>query len=404
MMPKRPTPSNQKIDIEPAEGVAKAPCVIFAEIGPNPAPLIELIWALHRKRGMLVKRVIVLCTHSPKFTYLWRELTSAIKLLCTSCADIHLSLSEVTPHFLNDPPEVLSDQGVVQWDNQRRWQYFKLAIKEAESIGPETPVICGLVGGRRRSSSAMSVVFFQLLARQQDLCLDVRVSERAVEGARAGFYFPEQSTPLSLPHLQAKDVEVILDELQLPRFFELLDDSDRESYKTALSGTLNWSALSHPPPLLDLPNQELILGTATLKLTPTFSFYLALFCIFNTHIEDDGYMVPKLFGELRVKCLSEAVHRSLREVYQITYIQMKGQKPAQWPKALVKSDEQHEKSTFKKYTQSMASVRSKLTTLINEKMKSHPSLQGDPFINSGTHSILSGPLKRLELRMTDAGS
>ena len=403
-MPKRSKPSGERIEIEPAEGGVKAPCVIFAEIGPNPAPLIELIWALHRKRGMLVKRVIVLCTHSPKFTYLWRELTSAIKLLCTSCADIHLSPSEVTHHFLNDPPDALSDQGMVQWDNQRRWQYFKLAIKEAESLGPNTPLICGLVGGRRRSSSAMSVVFFQLLARQQDLCIDVRVSERAVEGARAGFYFPEQSTPLSLPHLQAKDVEVILDELQLPRFFELLDESDRESYKTALSGTLNWSALSHPPPILDLPNQELILGTATLKLTPTFSFYLALFCIFNTHIEDSGYMVPKLFGELRVKCQSGAVHRSLRELYQITCSQMKGQKPAHWPKALVESDQQYEKSTFEKYTQSIASLRSKLKNKIKETMEAHPSLQGDPFIDIGTRSVLSGPLRRLELRMTDADS
>ena len=31
--------------------------VIAADLGPNPAPLCELVWALHRQRGMRVRAI-----------------------------------------------------------------------------------------------------------------------------------------------------------------------------------------------------------------------------------------------------------------------------------------------------------------------------------------------------------
>ena len=57
-----------------------SPVTVFAALGPNPAPLVELIWALHRHRNKRVTKIFVVVDASGN-DQLQRELLDADRAL-----------------------------------------------------------------------------------------------------------------------------------------------------------------------------------------------------------------------------------------------------------------------------------------------------------------------------------
>ena len=239
-----------------AEGV-----VLFAPLGPNPAPLSELVWALFRQRDQRVEKAFVVA--DPKANYfLCMEFLNEGGAL----DQLHETLGkEILPH---DQVEILEaktakgedlenddDPALARAYHSLLWQGAKAAIKEAG----DRPVVFGLIAGRRRTMTAAQTMIFQLLARPQDACIDVRVSDSAVEGG-SGFFFPEQQSPLDpsvAGSVKAKDVDVILVDVAAPRLGSLLPKSALKTYDSALAAgqqaidrlspptiELDWNALT----------------------------------------------------------------------------------------------------------------------------------------------------------------
>lgn len=258
--------------------------LIVAELGPNPAPLAELIWALFRQRAMRVRAVFLLV--NPR-THAWfrREFLSrggaldqlrqvlGAELLPDDC--IHTEAVEDGGTLLRD-----DEHHTARW-NEARWRLYRRAIEAAG----ECPVIFGLIGGSHRTRAATTAVMFQLLARPQDRCLDVRVDNDAVKGG-TGFYFPEQpDRPLGVM-LQARgsrprhvviepaSVTVRLVPLELPRLRGLLPPQARDSWGEALSATQVALRQAERPRL----HIDLLAETATVNGTHLLPLSLSQLC------------------------------------------------------------------------------------------------------------------------------
>ncbi|MFT5586756.1 MAG: hypothetical protein ACI9VR_004358 [Cognaticolwellia sp.] len=70
----------------------------------------------------------------------------------------------------------------------------------------------------------LTTTVFTLLARPQDHCIDVRVSDPRMEGAKAGFFLPDRPGPCHDREIEIdpRQVEVLLVELRLPVLRSLL--------------------------------------------------------------------------------------------------------------------------------------------------------------------------------------
>jgi len=108
---------------------------------------------------------------------------------------------------------------------------------------------------------------FQLLARDQDRCLDVRLSDRRAEGG-TGFFFPQQRCRwLHLEDgsvLDATQISVLLVEVELPRLRGLLPPSARSDWQGALDATQNTLQKLHRPVVV----VDLCRGAATVNGLP----------------------------------------------------------------------------------------------------------------------------------------
>jgi CRISPR-associated protein (TIGR02584 family) len=154
------------------------------------------------------------------------------------------------------------------------------AACEALAVAGEHPVIFALAAGRRRTMTALVTTAFQMLARPQDECLDVRVSDRRAEGA-TGFYFPEQMRQsLSTREwmFEARDIEVDLVEVKLPRLRELIPGERLASYGDALLAAQSAIDEARPPRLvIDLPGGKVLVDGKLLPLSqPQLFWYAAL--------------------------------------------------------------------------------------------------------------------------------
>lgn len=236
-------------------------CVLLAELGANPAALVEALWALVRLRGMRVRGVFVL-TSTRGAVYLVAEVLRPGAVY----DDLRRCLGDAIPardalHVVVAPsPDELSPDASTAW-NEARWRNALTALRAAREA--DAVAVFALAGGRQRTSAALSTVMFQLLARPRDLLVDVRVGDRRVEGARAGFYFPEQSAQsLAVKDgpLLARDVAVHLVEVKVPRLRRLLAGRQLDTWADALAAGQVW--------LDDLPRVKLQLhvGRGTVHL------------------------------------------------------------------------------------------------------------------------------------------
>ena len=130
------------------------------------------------------------------------------------------------------------------------------AALAARQAAGERPLVFALAAGRRRTMTALVTTAFQMLARTQDACVDVRVSDRRVEGAK-GFYFPEQRRQrlaVGRDTVEANLVQVALVEARLPRLRDLIPEARLATYGGALAAAQ--SAIDEarlPRLLIDLP-------------------------------------------------------------------------------------------------------------------------------------------------------
>jgi CRISPR-associated protein (TIGR02584 family) len=279
--------------------------VLLAELGPNPAALTEALWALPRLHATRVTEVFVLTSRAGSAWFEREVLASSVYEQLVACLGDAVPGSQrlhvrVVPH-----DDELSPQDADAW-NEARWANATAALRAAG----ELPVVFALAGGRQRSSAALTTVMFQLLARPQDRLVDVRVGDRRVEGARAGFFFPEQARQLlhvGGESFLAQNVPVHLVDLRVPRLRRLIAGSEMHTWTDALAA--GQRAIEEVPSLalvLDLASARITLNGATVRFTESEFVWVAALVRARKEGVDDGWVRSAAFAGPR------AVLRAMR--------------------------------------------------------------------------------------------
>ena len=268
---------------------------LFAAIGPNPAPVSEAIWALYRQRGWCVVAAHLVMLERG-FTYLEREF-----LLPGGALD---QLRDVLPGILDRDAirttvatapsgRRISSAEEAQYVDQHRDAVWTSAVSCVGSAA-QRPVAFLLAGGRLRTTTAYAATVFQLLARDQDLLLDVRVSDRRVEGG-SGFFFPEQkyqSLSIQGELVVAGEVDVHLVEVPVPRLRRLVPQEALASFEGALASSQGlMEALAPPAVRIDLSTGQAFVGDLPLKLSDSRLLWFAALALQRIRDpEGDGWL------------------------------------------------------------------------------------------------------------------
>ena len=258
------------------------PCLLVGDLCPNPAPLAEAVWALARHHDLRVRAAFLL-TYERGARYLDREFLApggALDQLHGVLGATVLPRDAVHLHRAHDADGAALDDDsqpahALAW-NEARWRTALAALAAAG----DDPVTFALLGGRRRSMSAVDAVVFQMLARPQDRLVDVRVSDPRIEGG-GGFFFPEQRDRLVPGRdgalIDARSVAVHLVALPVPKLRRLLGERPPATYAEALARTD--VAVERTPPMLtlDLAARCARVGEHPLPLTARqFAWYATL--------------------------------------------------------------------------------------------------------------------------------
>lgn len=237
--------------------------VVTGDLGPNPAPVVELVWALHAHRGLRTTGLHLLTNdHAARW---FHELEDGLDQLERVVGWRPAIRVHEPPVETEDTPEQS-----VAW-NEARWDCAQEALAEAGT----RPVVFGLFAGRRRSMASGVTQIAQLLARPQDLLLDVRVSTKAVEGA-TGFYFPEQPEP-TWNGVDPAGVQMTLAELAVPRLRGRFPQG-----VTTWRAAMAWSGTPVPgeqPPTLEVQmgppgSPRLLVNGAPVAMSPALTTWV----------------------------------------------------------------------------------------------------------------------------------
>lgn len=259
---------------------APEPITVFAALGPNPASLVELIWALER-RGSNVRRAHVV-VDARAHHWLVREVLGRDGALAMLRASHPGCLPEgLEIHTVTTPEGELARDDADPADFRAYVDALWAAAITCLEERPGEPVVFGLCAGRRRSTTALMIAVYSLLARARDRCVDVRVSDMRAEGA-TGFFFPDQ--PLqqlrsrSGEPFVASAVEVHLVEMRLPKLRGLLRAPHLVSYDVAFrAGEAALLDTGHPEVTVDLRAGRLVVGAVPVALPPSqFLWYATL--------------------------------------------------------------------------------------------------------------------------------
>lgn len=263
---------------------------VFAPLGPNPAPLTELLWALVRQQDLRVISVDLVVAAEAAF-YLDDEVLGPTGAL----AQLREVLGEAIPsheHIHVHPADgrVVEDDLAPEDATRYRaavWDGARAALTRA---GP-APVIFGFIAGRRRTMTVLQAAVFQLLARAQDRAYDVRVSDSRVEGG-TGFFFPDQpQRHLNAPTwtVDARSVAVHLVPVELPRLGHLVPQSNLHSFEAALgAGQAAVDALTPPDVLVDLVEGELWVDGVRAALGQAHLVWFAMLAVARQR--DEGWV------------------------------------------------------------------------------------------------------------------
>jgi CRISPR-associated protein (TIGR02584 family) len=261
------------------------PTVVFATLGANPAPLLQLVWALHRKWDWSARDVSVV-VDARGMPYLhaealargaaWDDLRAALGASC-----LERDRVRVVPVYGEDGellPDDESPDDAARY-SEAAWRGARRAIE----LAGDDPVVFALVAGHRRTQHVAATVLFQLLARPQDRLVDVRLSERWAY-APGAFYFPEQASRgprlarSHAPNCDPADVDVHLVDVQAPRLRGLLRQRDLMTHASALrAGQVAIDALVGVRLLFDMEQGCARLGREVIVLSKTqFIWYATL--------------------------------------------------------------------------------------------------------------------------------
>lgn len=221
-----------------------SPTAIVAPLGPNPAALTELAWALVRQQDRTISAVHVVLESHEADMYFGGEMMpqgAAWEQLRGMVGDAVPSLEALHAHHARLPSgEVPVDShvpGVVRAMTEPLWQ----AAAAAQDAAPS--VVFALSGGRWRASTALITTVFQLCARPMDRLFEVRVSDEVATGG-TGFYFPEQPDGILMGvgkqqgrPFRPQDIEVLLDPVEVPRLRPLLGGRTFPSFRDALAAS-----------------------------------------------------------------------------------------------------------------------------------------------------------------------
>lgn len=272
--------------------------VLLAELGPNPAALAEALWALPRLHDTRVTDAFVLTSPAG---YAWFE----EEIVASTVYDqLQACLGDLVPAFerlhlrvaMSD--DELSPADADAW-NEARWANATAALRAAG----DRPVVFALAGGRQRTSASLTTVMYQLLARPQDRLVDVRVGDRRVEGARAGFFFPEQARQLLQSDGEsflARDVPVHLVDVRVPRLRRLLNGSDMSTWADALAA--GQRAVEEVPRLelaLDLRRRTITLNGHPAEFQQAEFVWITTLALARAHSVEDGWVLSGSIDALR---------------------------------------------------------------------------------------------------------
>jgi CRISPR-associated protein (TIGR02584 family) len=166
-----------------------------------------------------------------------------------------------------------------------------------ELTGRPEPVVFALGGSRRRAGTAAMTTVFSLLGRRRDACVEVRLDRRAAKGA-PGFFFPEQSKRrIALAGggtLDARDAEVHVEDVPLPRLRRALPDLNAGSFAQAVAlGQRHLDAQEPPELVVNLAEGSATIGGRELERGTARVLWLATLA--QARLEDpaaDGGWVP----------------------------------------------------------------------------------------------------------------
>lgn len=282
-------------------------CVVLAAPGGNPAPVAALVWALARQRGLRATRVSLVLYDSAQ-RYLEQELLGSAEPLAQLRAvlgDPGLAALELHTVTLasGEPLEDDLDPAAGLAFAELLWQ----AARSLQS-GTDLPVVFALLGGRRRSLTVELALAFQLLARPQDLLLDLRYRPKDAERPTTRFFFPDQLTPARVPSgrggpcLEAHQVELGLVDVPAPRLRLLLSDESLASFAGAIQAG-EAAAVDGPVPRLEIHvlQREVRLGHARVRCSRDQIVWLVHLATARLAREGEGWVeVDSTAGLARV--------------------------------------------------------------------------------------------------------
>ena len=247
-------------------------CVLIAAPGGNPAPVISLVWALHRQWDLRVSSAHLLLYRSAE-RYLNEELLGGMRPL----EQLRDQLGDPALAQLNLRPVQAPDGSLLEDDAApehaaRYVESLWSLVRQVQADQP-LPVVFGLVGGRRRTLTVDMAAVFQLLGRPQDRLVDLRLDPKYADDPTGGFFFPDQQSSCEVRDLRgrvhgASDVTVSLVEPRLPRLRRLLRERDLASFAHALEA--GEAALEHgslPRVVLDLRLRLLHVNDLSFRLS-----------------------------------------------------------------------------------------------------------------------------------------
>lgn len=193
--------------------------IVFAPTGGNASLLVTLAWKL-----WVARRWRVVAVHAPLLERgaMWAE----TELLAAGAAldQLHDVVGEaVMPRKSLFLPVVQGGDGLTVADEDTAeaalaYQEAVLRIaRQALRTAGDRRVVFALIAGRRRTMTVTATVVAQLLARRQDVVVDLRIRPEEA-GSPVGFFFPTQrEARFGARGLVASEVEVELVEVRLPR-------------------------------------------------------------------------------------------------------------------------------------------------------------------------------------------
>ena len=291
--PAHPTPSSPpstQSRLAP-ELTTRHPVSVIAPLGSNPAPFTELIWALAHGRDHHVAAATVI-VEPAGYQWLcqellvpggpWDQLRAALGDRCPAWDTVDLRVS-TSPQTYD----------TTVWT----------AAQDTLSTAGPCPIVFALSAGRTRTMTAAATVIFQLLARPIDTLVDVRVSDRRVEGG-AGFFFPAQTSSLLIDGapIAPDTVDIELVEVTVPRLRGFLAGTPLDTWQQAVDAGQAMLDQTTPPRLhIDLHAGHITADGTPLKLSHArTALYAALASVRAAEPRDGGWLEATRYEPLRL--------------------------------------------------------------------------------------------------------